>query len=108
MQVTAEQVAQVWVLSVMGEVDIFTAPVLDAPLHDKLASGADVVVDLSGVEFLDSSGLGVLVKGLKTARHSGGSLRLVITSRRVARPFEVTGLSASLPIFDTLAAALAG
>jgi anti-sigma B factor antagonist len=108
MRVSAEQVGQAWILAVTGEVDIFTAPQLDAPLQEKLAEGNDVVVDLSAVEFLDSSGLGILVKGIKTARQHGGSLRLVITSRRVARPFEVTGLSASLPIFDTRDEALRG
>lgn len=97
------------VLSASGEVDVFTAPTLDDAISGELdEERAHLVVDLTGVSFLDSTGLGVLVKGLKGAREAGGSLDLVVSSERIRRIFEITGLDASISIYDTLDAALAG
>jgi anti-sigma B factor antagonist len=62
-------------------------------------------VDLSQVSFLDSTGLGVLVKALKGAREAGGVLHLVVTSDRIRKIFDITGLDASIPLFDTAEAA---
>lgn len=91
------------VLTVSGEVDVFTAPDLDRAIAAQLAEGRTrLVIDLSSVSFLDSTGLGVLVKGLKGAREAGGSLTLVITSDRIRRIFDITGLDAAMPIFDTV------
>ena len=53
---------------------------------------ANPVIDLSGVEFLDSTGLGVMVKALKWAREAGGSLRVVATADRITKVFTITGL----------------
>ncbi|MGB7981296.1 MAG: STAS domain-containing protein [Candidatus Nanopelagicales bacterium] len=97
------------VVSVTGEVDVFSAPDLDAELSELVAAGSPrLVVDLSKVAFLDSTGLGVLVKALKHSREAGGWLHLVITSDRIRKIFEITGLDASIPIFDTAQDALAG
>ncbi len=97
------------VVSAVGEVDVFSAPDLDAALEAALAGGsARLVVDLSGVSFLDSTGLGVLVKALKGARDAGGSLHLVVASDRIRKIFEITGLDASMSIFDTADDAIAG
>ena len=68
MHVTTQRVGKAWVLAVQGEVDIYTAPNLDEPLQAALSDGSDVIVDLSRVDFRDSSGLGVLDEGIKTAR----------------------------------------
>jgi anti-sigma B factor antagonist len=92
-----------------GEVDVFTAPGLDSALDALTADGtARLVIDLSRVSFLDSTGLGVIVKALKHAREAGGWLHLVITSGRIRKIFEITGLDASIPIFDTAQDAIAG
>lgn len=81
------------VVAVTGELDVFTAPQLEAALQELISQGrADIVVDLSGVEFLDSTGLGVMVKALKWAREAGGGLRVVATQERITKVFTITGL----------------
>lgn len=107
LKVSTRQQGDTSVLSATGEVDVFTAPTLDQAISAELAEQrARLVVDLSGVSFLDSTGLGVLVKGLKGARDAGGSLDIVVTSDRIRRIFDITGLDASLRIFDTVDDAL--
>jgi anti-sigma B factor antagonist len=109
LKVETRHEGDVAVVAATGEVDVFTAPGLDAEITALLEQGSSqLVVDLSGVSFLDSTGLGVLVKGLKTARDSGGSVRLVVTSDRIRKIFDITGLDAALPLFDTVDDALAG
>ena len=72
-------------LSVAGEVDMATAPRLRDALVQFAAEhpGATAVIDLDGVSFLDSLGLGVLVGGLRRMRTTGGDLALVCTSPRL-------------------------
>ena len=62
----------------------------------------DVVADLSGVQWMNSSGLGMLMAGMTTLRSSGGDLRLANVSDRVRRPIEVTKLDSVLKIFDSV------
>ena len=103
------QEGDVAVVAASGEVDVFTAPGLDAAITDELAAGhVRLVIDLSRVTFLDSTGLGVLVKGLKGAREGGGTMHLVVSSDRIRKIFEVTGLDAAMPLFDTVNDAVAG
>ena len=91
------------VLEVGGEVDVYTAPRLRERLIELVEGGArHVVVDLSRVEFLDSTGLGVLVGGLKRVRAHEGSLRLVCTQERILKIFRITGLTKVFPISDTV------
>jgi anti-sigma B factor antagonist len=96
------------VVAAAGEVDVFTAPQLDAELTRLTAEGrTSIVVDLSRVEFLDSTGLSVLVKALKRVRESEGRLDVVVTVERVAKVFRLTGLDQLIPLHDSLADALA-
>ncbi len=82
------------VVRASGEVDIQTSPVLGDHLQQVLNDGAEsVVVDLAGVTFLDSTGLSVLVAGLKRCQEAGGTLRVVAPRPHVRRIFEVTGLT---------------
>lgn len=84
----------VTVISVQGEVDVYTAPKLREEIHRKMDEGANrVVVDLAGVAYMDSSGLGVLIGALKRARESGGDLVVSSPNARISRILEVTGLS---------------
>ncbi len=85
------------VLRVTGEVDVYTAPMLRERIRELAAKGAvHLIADLTQVDFLDSTGLGVLVGGLKRLREDGGSLALVITTPRILRIFQVTGLTKAL------------
>lgn len=89
-------------VTVVGEVDTFTAPVLRSSLDAQLEQQPrELVIDLSGVQFLGSAGLAVLVETQKSARARGVDLRLVATTRAVTRPLEVTGLIDLFTIVDS-------
>ena len=81
------------VLTVTGEVDVYTAPTLREHILTAIGEGAStVVVDLSGVSFMDSTGLGILVGALKRLRQAEGTLHVVCDSEPVLKIFRVTGL----------------
>ncbi|TKJ32628.1 STAS domain-containing protein [Blastococcus sp. CCUG 61487] len=91
-------------VTVVGEVDTFTAPVLRSTLDTQLEqSPQELVIDLSGVQFLGSAGLAVLVETQKSARAREVGLRLIATTRAVTRPLEVTGLIDLFTIADSTA-----
>lgn len=95
-------------VSVSGELDLHTAPDLRDGLEKAGAVGVDtVIVDLSKISFIDSTGLGVLVQGTKRREGPGQSLVLVTNDPRTSRVIEVTGLGRVLPTFATLHDALA-
>jgi anti-sigma B factor antagonist len=77
-----------------GEIDATTAPGLRTSVYEAVDAnpGAIVTVDLSGVEFLDSTGLGVLVGALKHARTGGGDIALTGAQPHVWKVFQITGL----------------
>ena len=82
------------VLQVAGEVDVYTAPMLREQIRELAATGAvHLIADLSWVDFLDSTGLGALIGGLRRLRQAGGSLALVISTPRILRIFQITGLT---------------
>jgi anti-sigma B factor antagonist len=82
------------VLAVKGEIDVYSAPRLRERLVELVSEGhRQIVVDLEAVDFLDSTGLGVLVGGLKRLRSHGGDLSLVCTQPRILKVFEITGLT---------------
>jgi anti-sigma B factor antagonist len=95
------------IVEVGGEIDVYTAPRLREQLVDLVADGKyHLVVDMEKVDFLDSTGLGVLVGGLKRVRAHDGSLRLVCTQERILKIFRITGLTKVFPIHDSVEDAL--
>jgi anti-sigma B factor antagonist len=94
------------VLRAAGEIDITSAPALRSALLPALESAERVVLDLSEVSFLGSSGLAVLVEGREQAQQGGRELRLVCTSRIVIRALEATGLRDLFDISPDVATAL--
>ena len=91
------------VVVVGGEIDVYTAPKLREQLVDLVNAGRyNLVIDMEGVDFLDSTGLGVLVGGLKRVRAHDGSLRLVCTQERILKIFRITGLTKVFPLHDTV------
>ncbi|MDO9378146.1 MAG: STAS domain-containing protein [Nocardioidaceae bacterium] len=95
------------VIEVAGEIDVYTAPRLREALVDLVAKGRhQLVIDVERVEFLDSTGLGVLVGGLKRVRSHNGSLDIVCTQDRLLKIFRITGLTKVFGIFDTVDAAV--
>jgi anti-sigma B factor antagonist len=97
------------VVNVYGEFDVATSPDLRELLTRLVRDGADrLVLDLDGVDFLDSTGLGTILGALRRVRTNGGDLRIVSTQAGIARLFEITGLDKALPLLPTLDAAVAG
>src|SRR4028119_292751 len=91
------------VVEVGGEIDVYTAPRLREQLVDLVADGKyHLIVDMERVDFLDSTGLGVLVGGLKRVRAHDGSLRLVCTQERILKIFRITGLTKVFPIHSSV------
>jgi anti-sigma B factor antagonist len=96
------------VVEVGGEIDVYTAPRLREQLVDLVADGKyHLIVDMERVDFLDSTGLGVLVGGLKRVRSHDGELVLVCTKSRILKVFEITGLTKVFSIHDSVDAAVA-
>jgi anti-sigma B factor antagonist len=86
---------------VEGEVDVATAPSLRNELYRLIENGATrVVVDLSGMDFIDSTGLGVFVGALKRAREGGGGIELRGLKPSARKVFEITGLDTAFTITD--------
>lgn len=103
--VTGENMA---ILAISGSVDLTTAP----SLRDRLAELIDdgrlcIILDLTGTDFLDSTGLGALVAALKRLRMKSGEIRVVGAGSHVRKVFEITSLDRVFPLHDTLDAALA-
>jgi anti-sigma B factor antagonist len=97
------------VLAPCGEVDVITAPQLGRRLLGLAEQGkVQVVVDLSQVTFMDSTGIGVLLNALRQLRLRNGALVLVCPTERIVRPFQITGLVDHLRIFRSREQALGG
>ncbi len=97
----------VTVVTVGGEIDVYTAPKLRDKIAELVAAGRyRLVIDMQAVEFLDSTGLGVLVGGLKRVRAHEGTLELVCHQDRLLKIFRITGLAKVFVIHDSPEAAL--
>jgi anti-sigma B factor antagonist len=96
------------VIEVGGEIDVYTAPKLKERLVSLVESGSyQLIVDMESVEFLDSTGLGVLVGGLKRVRNHEGWIDLVCTQSRILRIFRITGLNRVFGIYGSVPEAIA-
>jgi anti-sigma B factor antagonist len=97
------------VLTLRGEIDVYTAPRMRQAIVDLVDAGSlNIVVDMGSVDFLDSTGLGVLVEGLKRVRTRGGTLAIVVTQDKIVKIFDITGLNKAFPIYGSLEDALQG
>ncbi len=97
------------ILQLTGEVDVYTAPKLKSSLIDLVDQGNfKIIVNLEKVDFMDSSGLGVLVGGLKRVRSHDGAIALVCTQENILKIFRITGLVKVFPIFEAEEQAVQG
>jgi anti-sigma B factor antagonist len=107
LSMTASGTGDHTVLEVRGELDLHSATQLRDRLLKVVAAGQQsVVVDLTGLSFLDSTGLGVLVTARNQAQQAGAGLRLVCTSDRMLKLFRITGLDAVFEIYATVPEAI--
>ena len=106
------------VVVLCGELDVTDAADIAAALAIVAAGAPEIIVDLAGLEFIDSSGVAALARGRKLARHAGGDLLLAAPRREVLRVLTLTRLIDVFPVHTSVdeaagharrtAAALAG
>src|ERR1043165_9981007 len=91
-----------YVISLAGEVDVYTAPEFKQQLLEVIGQDVThVVVDSTSTTFIDSTALGVLVGGVKRIRANEGQLSLVCSDRNITKIFEITGLDRVFTIYPT-------
>lgn len=99
----------VCMIALKGEVDVYTSPAFKQRLVEAIDDGCDkIVVDLEGVDFIDSSGLGVLVSGLRRVSERSGFIKLVVGKEQILKIFRITGLDKVFSIYASTEDALAG
>jgi len=89
-----------YVVSVEGELDLYTTPRLTAEL-EAIVDGLEVVLDLSGVTFLDSTALGAILLAARRLRDENGALAIVTAEASTKKLLEIVGVDRVVPVFDT-------
>ena len=92
------------IIKAIGEIDAYNAPSLTATIRKQIRDGHHrLIVDLTSVPFMDSSGLGALVGGYKRTKvHPDGRFAVVCSAKRFLDALRITGLVRVLPVYDTL------
>lgn len=91
------------IIELEGEIDLSTSPILKETIYKILDSGhKNIILDLAGVRFMDSTGLGVLVAALKKASTQDGSVKLICANASIMKTFTLTGLDKVFLIYDNL------
>lgn len=97
------------VLTTTGRFNMVSAPRMKARIDETVAGGSSrIVVDLAGVDFMDSSGLGALIGGLKTARQASGDLRIAAAGEQVVTVLRLTNLDRILQPYPSVEEAAHG
>ena len=106
--VLESQSGRITVAHPSGRLDLLSATDLKQQLSEAVAAGQTrLVIDLDGVPFIDSSGLGALIGVLKAARVAGGDMRIARPNRQAIVVFELTRLDRVLPLYRSIEEALA-
>ena len=93
LELSTRSLGEYWVIKLKGEVDIYTAPRLREAIAEAVDEGHyKIVVDLEDIDFLDSTGLGVLVGGLKRVKPFEGEMAILCAQEKILRVFKITGL----------------
>jgi anti-sigma B factor antagonist len=102
LEVSTRDVGESTVIKLKGEVDIYTAPSLRETIVDAVEKGRyKIAVDLNEVVFLDSTGLGVLVGGLKRVKQHDGELGVICNQDKILRIFKITGLTKIFKMYSS-------
>ncbi len=109
MEVNTRQSKNGVVIEASGDVDLYSSPKLREAILDAIKRGlSPIVMNLSGVTYIDSSGVATLVEGLQRSRKFGGKFRLVGLNDRVYEVFHLARLQQVFEIFPTESEALKG
>lgn len=102
LKVSSQSLSGQVIVTASGEIDLYTAPRLQGELAAVLAGGSpvQVLVDMSGVEFCDSTGMNVLLAAMKRAHEHGGKLSLAGPQPAVRKILQVTGLDSVFTVVD--------
>jgi anti-sigma B factor antagonist len=99
--------ADTHVVTVSGEVDLYTAPEFKQRVMAPIAAGTEhVIVDLTGTSFIDSSSLGALIGAHRRLSARGGRLIVACDDEAILRTFKITGLDGVFKLVDSVEAAL--
>lgn len=91
-----------------GDIDVYSAPELRDTIAEKMGLGPpNLILNLEFVDFIDSTGLAVMIGALKRAKEVDGAFVLVKPNEQVKRVLRITDLTKVLPIFDSIDLALA-
>ena len=97
------------IFDLQGSLDIATSPTVRAALLDAAERGEHkIIVDLSGLDFIDSTGLGALIGSQRRAKENHGEVRLVAREGQILRLLRITGLLTVFGVYHTLEDAVAG
>lgn len=96
------------VVDVAGDLDVYTAPQLQEALDQTVCNGGRVILDLSKVHFIDSTGLGTIAGAHEKSRAANGELRLVVADPHVLKIFRITGFEGIFAIYGKLDDAITG
>ncbi|MCX6376744.1 MAG: STAS domain-containing protein [Armatimonadetes bacterium] len=106
-QVVLQDVSDIPVVKVTGEIDAYTAPEFKSALGKAILFGAEhIIVDLTDVSYMDSSGFGCLLSATKRVRPRGGTINLVGCSEAIERMLKITSLDTIFGMFPTVDAAV--
>ncbi len=105
LDVSTREVGDYLVFEVRGEVDLYSAPQLKQAVYETIDAGrTKLVFDLNALDFMDSTGLGILVASLKRLTTEGGQLKLVCNRDNILKIFKITGLDKVFEIYETVEA----
>lgn len=109
LQLRADRKNGTTVISVKGEVDMYNAPGLKEKVLSLMEDDGVklIILDLQEVEYIDSTGLGILIGFRRRMIEGGGEMRVVIRSKRMKRLFEVTGLTKVFGVYESIEEAAA-
>ncbi len=106
LSITSEARGQAHVVTIGGDLDVYTAPQLEKALEEHGRDGCTLVLDLSRVHFIDSTALGVLVSALQRSRAADGDLSLAMDDPYLMKIFRITGFDTLFAIFPAVDQAL--
>lgn len=101
LRINSRVVEGIPVIDLSGELDAYTCSAFREAMIDIIQkSSPSIVVNMADVEYIDSSGLGTLVGGLKRASENSGRIAVICSSHQIRKVFEITGLEKVFPVFE--------